>query len=136
MRLKEVCEDALNFGFETVGEAILRAKTTSYLTWKDRANELEELEEDINRANINPDTKIEDFLKRGICDLCDEILRVQSPEWRKKFPHYYNEVDCLVRVDDNYKIYSATPDDPYYSGTMDIEVNYCPKCGRKLRRNK
>ena len=105
MRLKEVCEDALNFGFETVGEAILRAKTTSYLTWKDRANELEELEEDINRANINPDTKIEDFLERGICDLCDSI--VEDKEWKKRFPTEYDEIFCIRHYEDKdqYKLW-------------------------------
>ena len=88
MRLKDACEIAHGLGYKTVGEAVLWAIKFRYYHNLNRQQELEELKDDIERATkgkfLDPDEKIEDFLKHGTCDLCDEILRVKSPEWRKR----------------------------------------------------
>ena len=61
-----------------------------------------------------------------MCKFCDNIHDVEKYE--KIDP--YCRIDCIVKHKDIYGYWHEC-EDWYYSGIL-FEINYCPKCGRKL----
>lgn len=65
-----------------------------------------------------------------MCDFCNEIPTMD--EYEKKYPHDWDEVDALVRLEDGaVYLYVPCVGDSFYSRPV-IECHYCPNCGRKL----
>ncbi len=63
-----------------------------------------------------------------MCDFCSDIKELQE----YKNLHCWDRVNCIV-YDANYNMYGywVECEDSYYSG-VELIINYCPKCGRKL----
>ena len=61
-----------------------------------------------------------------MCEFCDNIKDVE--QYKKISPH--DRVDCIVKYKNCYCYWNECLD-WYYSGIL-FELNYCPKCGRKL----
>ena len=64
------------------------------------------------------------------CDFCSKIWSSQS-EYKKQFEHPYDETNAIVMESGSPYLYVSIGD-WYYSDTY-IQLNYCPKCGRKLQ---
>lgn len=64
------------------------------------------------------------------CELCKKIWSSQE-EYCKQFAHHhYDETYALVMEDG--KPYLYVPCEDWYYSDVVMQVNYCPKCGRKL----
>lgn len=63
------------------------------------------------------------------CNFCETIW-LSEDHYRTKFSNHWDERKAIVIEDGEPYLYIPC-DDPYYSGTV-MQINYCPKCGRKL----
>lgn len=63
------------------------------------------------------------------CELCKKIWSSQE-EYCKQFVYHYDETYALVMEDE--KPYLYVPCEDWYYSDIVMQVNYCPKCGRKL----
>ena len=64
-----------------------------------------------------------------MCEFCEKIWDSVS-EYKKNFSYNYEERDAIVMYSGRPGLYVSC-DDYYYSRVV-MDVNYCPKCGRKL----
>ena len=62
-----------------------------------------------------------------MCNFCDNIKDV---EYIKKRPFWERTTEIVQTGEYTFGLWIECPDS-YYSG-IDIEINYCPICGRKL----
>jgi hypothetical protein len=64
------------------------------------------------------------------CEFCKKIWNSEK-EYRNQFKRDWEErVAIVLDEDDEPALYIPVQDD-YYSTTY-LQINYCPKCGRKL----
>lgn len=63
------------------------------------------------------------------CKLCEKIWKSED-DYRNQFKYDWDEGNAIVMEDRKPYLYVPC-DDSYYSGTV-MQINYCPKCGRKL----
>ena len=66
------------------------------------------------------------------CWLCNKIYDTKE---LYEMDSWDREVCCITynKNDDTYNIWSECDDD-YYSGEI-LEINFCPRCGRKINLN-
>ena len=66
------------------------------------------------------------------CDFCSEIY--DAEELNKMYPADRYVVDCITfdKEDNAFNLWHESEDD-FYTGNI-MEINYCPVCGRKLRK--
>lgn len=67
------------------------------------------------------------------CEFCNKIYDTQ--ELNETYYRYREFMNYITynRDDDTYNIWHECDDD-YYSGEV-LEINFCPKCGRKINPN-
>lgn len=63
------------------------------------------------------------------CKFCQKIWNSEE-EYRGRFENHYDETSAIVLEDGKPYLYVPCEDD-WYSGTT-MQINHCPKCGRKL----
>lgn len=63
------------------------------------------------------------------CELCKKIWSSQE-EYQRQFRYHYDETYALVMEDGEPYLY--VPCEDWYYSDIVMQVNYCPKCGRKL----
>lgn len=66
------------------------------------------------------------------CDLCKKIWDSMD-EYQCRFEHASDEETSIVMKDRKPWLYIPV-DDPYYSDAY-IQINFCPKCGRRVNPN-
>lgn len=63
------------------------------------------------------------------CKLCETIWSSKEC-YTNQFSHHWDEEKAIVMEDGKPYLYIPC-EDFYYSDTV-MQINYCPKCGRKL----
>lgn len=67
------------------------------------------------------------------CEFCKKIWSSQE-EYISQFEHYWEQENAIVTKNEEPYLYAPCEQDYYYSGVV-MQVNYCPKCGRKINMN-
>lgn len=65
-----------------------------------------------------------------MCDFCKNIWNSQE-EYKNSFEYPWDETNAIVMKNRSPYLYISI-EDSYYSDTY-IKIDYCPKCGRKLK---
>ena len=63
------------------------------------------------------------------CSLCSTIWSSKE-EYQKQFEWHHDE-GCAIVMEDEEPCLYVPCEDWFYSDTI-MEINYCPKCGRKI----
>ena len=67
------------------------------------------------------------------CEFCNKIYDTQELNETYYRDREFMNYITYNRDDDTYNIWHECDDD-YYSGEV-LEINFCPKCGRKINPN-
>ena len=68
-----------------------------------------------------------------MCEFCNKIWSSQE-EYSNSVGYPWDEIISIVVKDGELWLYVPI-EDSYYSDTY-LQINYCPKCGRKLMEEK
>lgn len=65
------------------------------------------------------------------CEFCKKIWNSKD-EYTEQFEYPYDEDVAIVLDEDDNKPSLYIPIGDYYYSDTYLQINYCPKCGRKL----
>lgn len=66
------------------------------------------------------------------CKFCEKIWNSQE-EYKNQFEYYWDERNSIVMKDGEPYLY--VPCEDYFYSDVVMQINYCPKCGRKVNMN-
>ena len=67
------------------------------------------------------------------CEFCEKIWSSQE-EYQSQFEDHYDEKNSIVMKNGEPCLYIPYEQDYFYSDVV-MQINYCPKCGRKVNMN-
>lgn len=77
-----------------------------------------------------PHYEIGNLITATECEFCKRIWSSEE-EYKNQFKHDWDEQVAIVLDEDNEPALYIPVQDYYFSTTY-LQINYCPKCGRKL----
>lgn len=65
--------------------------------------------------------------------MCTFCRRIESKNEHKNGPFWERSTAIVINENNDYELWIEV-DDSYYSGSYLIGIDYCPMCGRKLKK--